>query len=195
MFNKAKNATAEQKTTPPSSPDSSDTLLSSTPTSSNARPSTSIIGSHTQVEGDINSDEDLTVKGRVSGTITCKQHTVTLGANSYFKGDVFAHTLHVSGEVEGNLIALHRATIHKGAQVTGTIVSPCLVLEDGSVFHGSIDMSADNEMLKNSFNDAPTHTKTLPAKGNASGVSTRATTKGSSTDKETSLAEQEEVKA
>lgn len=153
MFNKAKNAPPDTKAATLIPPDTRSSATPDTPTSS-ARPSLSVIGGHTQVEGDINSDEDLTVEGRVSGIITCKQHTVTLGANGYINGDVFAHTLHVSGEVVGNLVVLHRATIHKGAQVSGTIVAPCLVLEDGSVFHGSIDMDPDNEVLKSAFGDA-----------------------------------------
>lgn len=153
MFNKAKNSPPENNAATLTPPDTRSSAKPGTPTSS-ARPSLSVIGGHTQVEGDINSDEDLTIEGRVSGIITCKQHTVTLGASGYINGDVFAHTLHISGEVTGNLVALHRATIHKGAQVSGTIVAPCLVLEDGSVFHGSIDMNPDNEVLKNAFNDA-----------------------------------------
>lgn len=156
MFNKAKNAPPENKTATLIKPDTRSSSPTGSPASS-ARSSLSVIGSNTQVEGDINSDEDLTVEGRVSGIITCKQHTVTLGTNGYIKGDVFAHTLHVSGEVKGNLVVLHRATIHKGAQVSGTIVAPCLVLEDGSVFHGSIDMNPDNDMLKSAFNETSSH--------------------------------------
>jgi len=161
MF-KAKNTPPETKAATLIPPDARSSATPGTPASS-ARPSLSVIGGHTQVEGDINSDEDLTVEGRVSGIITCKQHTVTLGANGYINGDVFAHTLHISGEVTGNLVAHHRATIHKGAQVSGTIVAPCLVLEDGSVFHGRIDMDPDNEVLKNAFADASgSMTKTTP---------------------------------
>lgn len=157
MFNKAKNAPPENKAATLIAPEP---RSSSTHSSGNsARSSLSVIGSNTQVEGDINSDEDLTVEGRVSGIITCKQHTVTLGTNSYINGDVYAHTLHVSGEVKGNLVVLHRATIHKGAQVSGAIVAPCLVLEDGSVFHGSIDMNPDNEILKSAFNDVSASAK------------------------------------
>ncbi len=158
MFNKAKNAAPENKAATPIAAEPRSSSLTSPATS--ARSSLSIIGSNTQVEGDINSDEDLTIEGHVSGIITCKQHTVTLGAHGYIKGDVYAHTLHVSGEVTGNLVVQHRATIHKGAQVSGTIVAPCLVLEDGSHFHGSIDMNPDNELLKSAFNDAPTSVKT-----------------------------------
>lgn len=194
MFNKAKNTTAEHKIAPPA-PLDSNTAPSANTSNSSARPSASIIGSHTQVEGNINSDEDLTVKGRVSGIITCKQHTVTLGANSYLKGDVFAHTLHVTGEVEGNLVALHRATIHKGAQVTGTIVSPCLILEDGSIFHGSIDMSADNEMLKSVFSDVPVNAKKSPASSIASGVTSLAATQDKPSIKQASVIEREAKEA
>ncbi|MBT2785562.1 MULTISPECIES: polymer-forming cytoskeletal protein [unclassified Halomonas] len=172
MFNKAKNAPPENKTSTLIPPDTRSSATQGTPTSS-ARPSLSVIGAHTQVEGDINSDEDLTVEGRVSGIITCKQHTVTLGANGYINGDVFAHTLHVSGEVIGNLVVLHRATIHKGAQVSGTIVAPCLVLEDGSVFHGSIDMDPDNEVLKSAFGDATGGVTKTSALNNASVANSR----------------------
>ncbi|MFB9869533.1 bactofilin family protein [Vreelandella sulfidaeris] len=164
MFNKAKHATTE---------DNAKTLVApeTRPASSSgpsSRPSLSVIGSQTQVEGDINSDEDLTIEGRVSGVITCKQHTVTLGANGYVNGDVFAHTLHVSGEINGNLVVLNRATIHKGAQVSGTIIAPCLVLEDGSVFHGSIDMNPNNEILKSAFNDTKPSAPTSSARRNDS---------------------------
>lgn len=116
-----------------------------------ARPGVSLIGGHTRVQGDIDADEDLTVEGHVEGTITCKQNTVSLGNSGHIRGDVYAHTLHVSGKVEGNLVASHRATIHKDADVRGTIVTPCLMLEDGSTFHGSIDMDPDSDTLKRAF--------------------------------------------
>ncbi|WP_234246621.1 bactofilin family protein [Billgrantia desiderata] len=121
------------------------------------RPSVSIIGSHTRVQGDIDADEDLTVAGYVQGTIICKQNTVTLGSGSCVNGDVYAHTLQVSGEVEGNLVASHRATIHKGANVRGMIVTPCLMLEDGSTFQGSIDMDPEHELLKSAFGEPATN--------------------------------------
>ncbi|MBS3669448.1 MULTISPECIES: bactofilin family protein [Halomonadaceae] len=194
MFNKAKNAPPENKAATPIAPDTRSSAMPSTATSS-ARPSLSVIGGHTQVEGDINSDEDLTVEGRVSGVITCKQHTVTLGANGYINGDVFAHTLHVSGEVIGNLVVLHRATIHKGAQVSGTIVAPCLVLEDGSVFHGSIDMDPDNEMLKRAFNDATESTTKTAALNSASGANAPKTTVDKRATLSADPAEQETTEA
>lgn len=116
-----------------------------------ARQSTSVIGSNTQVHGDINSDEDLTIEGQVIGIVTCKQHTVTLGSDGSLYGDAYAHTLRVSGKVEGNLVALHKAIVHEDADVSGTITAPCLVLEDGSIFQGSIDMDPNNEIFTRVF--------------------------------------------
>lgn len=52
-------------------------------------------------------------------------------------------------------MASHRATIHKGAIVRGTIVTPCLMLEDGSTFHGNIDMDPESDLLKSAFGELP----------------------------------------
>lgn len=194
MFTKAKNAPPENKAATLIAPEASSSASSAQGSTANhARSSLSVIGSNTQVEGDINSDEDLTVEGRVSGIITCKQHTVTLGAKGYIKGDVFAHTLHVSGEVTGNLVVLHRATIHKGAHVSGTIVAPCLVLEDGSVFHGSIDMDPDNEILKSAFNDASGSSTTPSRLSSSSGASAQKATKEQRTTTATHATKQDET--
>lgn len=152
MFHKAKHRQAEAVTTG-IGPAHSDRTPSPRQESSTTRASVSVIGSQTSVCGDIDAGEDLTVEGHVEGTISCKQNTVTLGHGGRILGDVYAHTLHVSGEVEGNLVASHRATIHKGANVRGTIVTPCLMLEDGSTFHGSIDMDPENALFKEAFGE------------------------------------------
>ncbi|GGX82435.1 hypothetical protein GCM10007160_07280 [Litchfieldella qijiaojingensis] len=91
------------------------------------------------------------IEGQVNGTIEFKHNTITIGNEGDVQGDVFAHTLYVAGKVEGRLIAAHKVTIRHSAQVTGTIISPCLVLEDGAIFHGSIDMDPDNQILTGAF--------------------------------------------
>lgn len=153
MFSKTKPPTAPHSTTDAQQeiPQTEETI--NLPKAS--RQSTSVIGSNTQVHGDINSDEDITIEGQITGVVTCKQHTVTLGKNGSLSGDVYAHTLRVSGSVDGNLVALHKITVHDGAHVTGTLTTPCLVLEDGSVFHGSIDMNPDNDIFNSVFSSQP----------------------------------------
>ncbi|MCL7929814.1 bactofilin family protein [Halomonas llamarensis] len=159
MFSKTKSPEAKSPKT--QSPETKqNTAYNNTETSplkptkslpSASRQSASVIGSNTQVHGDINSDEDLTIEGQVIGIVTCKQHTVTLGSDGNLHGDAYAHTLRVSGKVEGNLVALHKAIVHEGADVSGTITTPCLVLEDGSIFQGNIDMNPNNDIFTNIF--------------------------------------------
>ncbi|MGM0614166.1 MAG: bactofilin family protein [Pseudomonadota bacterium] len=136
----------------------------SAPKASLPSQSGSSIGRYTDVQGDIFSDENLTIDGNVEGTVTCKAKTVTLGQEGSLDGNIYAHTLHVSGRVEGNLVALEKVTIHDGANVSGTIITPSLIIEDGSKFRGSIDMDPANEIFERIF-DSGTH-KT-PAAGTA----------------------------
>lgn len=128
----------------------------SAPKASLPSESGSLIGRYTDVQGDIFSDENLTIDGNVEGTVTCKAKTVTLGQEGSLDGNIYAHTLHVSGRVEGNLVALEKVTIHDGANVSGTIITPSLIIEDGSKFRGSIDMDPANEIFERIF-DSGTH--------------------------------------
>ncbi|NOG31515.1 polymer-forming cytoskeletal protein [Halomonas sp. TBZ9] len=128
----------------------------SAPKASLPSQSGSSIGRYTDVQGDIFSDENLTIDGNVEGTVTCKAKTVTLGQEGSLDGNIYAHTLHVSGRVEGNLVALEKVTIHDGANVSGTIITPNLIIEDGSKFRGNIDMDPANEIFERIF-DTGTH--------------------------------------
>lgn len=136
----------------------------SAPKASLPSQSGSSIGRYTDVQGDIFSDENLTIDGNVEGTVTCKAKTVTLGQEGSLDGNIYAHTLHVSGRVEGNLVALEKVTIHDGANVSGTIITPNLIIEDGSKFRGSIDMDPANEIFERIFDSG---TQKAPAASTA----------------------------
>jgi len=160
MFNKSNSASASlnKDTLPESKQQGTPSGVASHTSSNTLPPNTSgtSIGRHTEVQGDIFSDENLTIDGKVEGTVTCRQNTVTLGQEGSLDGNVYAHTLHVSGRVEGNLVALEKVTIHAGANVSGTIITPSLIIEDGSKFRGSIDMDPANEIFERIF-DSGTH--------------------------------------
>jgi len=155
MFNKSNSASVSPKKGTESENKQQNNLASTTPDSapkaSLPSQSGSSIGRYTDVQGDIFSDENLTIDGNVEGTVTCKAKTVTLGQEGSLDGNIYAHTLHVSGRVEGNLVALEKVTIHDGANVSGTIITPNLIIEDGSKFRGSIDMDPANEIFERIF--------------------------------------------
>ncbi len=48
----------------------------------------------------------------------------------------------VSGSIHGNVVALRKVVLHKAAQVDGDVETPCLVMEEGAVLNGKLNMSA-----------------------------------------------------
>ncbi|GHA88966.1 bactofilin family protein [Modicisalibacter luteus] len=110
-----------------------------------------IIGAHTRIEGSVIGNEELIIDGEVTGTVEFKRNSVSIGKTGRVEGDVYAQTLHVAGNVEGRLIASEKVTVHRSAHIVGTIITPCLALEDGAVFRGDIDMNSENEVLISAF--------------------------------------------
>ena len=99
-----------------------------------------VIGPSIQIDGDLRGEEDLVIEGEVSGTVTLKSNSVTVGAQGKVRADVYAHSIYVEGFVEGDMYGSERVHIRKSAQVRGNITSPNVSLEDGAKFKGSIEM-------------------------------------------------------
>ncbi len=99
-----------------------------------------IIGPSIFVKGDLSGDEDLTIQGRVEGKIDFKQHNVTVGRKGRVKADLFGKSIHIEGEVKGNLYGADKIVIRSSGKVRGNISSPQVILEEGCRFKGSIDM-------------------------------------------------------
>ncbi len=92
------------------------------------------------VRGDVSGEEDILVHGRVEGTVTLRQNSLTIGRDGRVKAEVRAKNVVVEGEVEGDVVAEERITIRQSAHVRGNIVAPRVILEDGAKFKGTIDM-------------------------------------------------------
>ncbi len=138
MFNKREaneNSDLQERTAP-------------APRAENAKPASgkpATIGPTVQIEGRMESQEDLILEGRFKGTISLKKNTLTVGENGSLEAEVHAHTLLVDGTVNGDLYASERLNIRKSARITGNIYAPRISLEDGARFRGSIDMDPDSE--------------------------------------------------
>jgi len=110
-----------------------------------------VIGASIQVDGALKGDEDLLIEGRVKGNVELKKNSVTIGPRGQVQADIYAHTIYVEGNMEGNLVAAERIVVRKSAQIKGTITAPRVSLEDGARFNGSIDMDPETETLKKAF--------------------------------------------
>lgn len=138
---------------------SSKTTESHPSTSVPATPSSSatvnLIGSGTSIEGEIASDGDLRIDGKVKGTITSKSKVV-VGATGSIDGDVVCENADVSGKVFGTIEAGDLLFLKASAYVEGDITTTKLVVESGAKFNGSCRMGV-KEIKPNSEKTTPPH--------------------------------------
>jgi len=98
------------------------------------------IGQSISIRGDVTGDEDLVILGRLEGQVTLPKNSVTIGKSGRLKADVRGRSIHVEGEVRGNLYGEQGVVIRASGRVQGNIVAPRVTLENGSNFKGAIDM-------------------------------------------------------
>lgn len=100
----------------------------------------SVIGPSLHIKGDLTGQEDLVIQGKVEGEVNLEANNVTVGKEGRIRADIYGRTVHVEGEVKGHLYGKQEVVIRASGKVQGDIVSPRVVLENGSNFKGSIDM-------------------------------------------------------
>jgi len=98
------------------------------------------IGKSVVIKGELNGSEDLTIEGQVEGKIELKDHALTIGPNGKIKAQIFAKSVIVLGEVNGNVTASEKVDIRDGGSVDGDIISPRVAIAEGAHFRGSVDM-------------------------------------------------------
>jgi len=128
-----------------------------------------VIGRSIRIDGDLQGEEDLRIEGDVNGTVRLYNNTLTIGAEGKMRADVYAKSVIVDGEMEGDLFSSERVAIRKSATVLGNITAPRVSLEDGAKFKGSIEM--DPEAVKSAVAVADTAAPTdkMSAKPKANG--------------------------
>jgi cytoskeletal protein CcmA (bactofilin family) len=101
------------------------------------------IGKSIVIRGEVSGSEDLTVEGRVEGTIELRDFTVTVGSSGQVQAHIVAKSVIVLGQVKGNLTAAEKVDIREKGSVEGDIVAPRVAIADGAKFRGSVDMRRD----------------------------------------------------
>jgi cytoskeletal protein CcmA (bactofilin family) len=120
------------------------------------------IGKSVVIKGELNGGEDLTIEGHVEGKIELKDHVLTIGPNGKIKAAVFAKSVIVLGEVNGNLTASEKVDIRDGGSVDGDIVSPRVAIAEGAHFLGSVDMQRRGAQPAQGAQPRPAQTASQP---------------------------------
>jgi cytoskeletal protein CcmA (bactofilin family) len=92
------------------------------------------------IKGEIHSEEDLYIDGKVEGLLDLKDHKLTVGPNGRADTNITAREVVVMGTVHGNIEAQQKITIRKDGNLIGNIKTTGIIIEDDAYFKGSIDI-------------------------------------------------------
>ncbi len=93
----------------------------------------------TVMTGDIKFSDSFRIDGTFKGKIL-SGNTLIVGEGGIVEADVDVANISVNGVVKGTLKASERVEIYSLGRVTGEIITPKLIVEDGAFFQGSCQM-------------------------------------------------------
>jgi cytoskeletal protein CcmA (bactofilin family) len=108
-----------------------------------------IIGKNTSIIGDVVSEGDFRIDGKVEGTIKTKEGRVIIGKEGSVVGKVECAYADVEGKFSGELVVHNLLTLKSTAQITGDVVIDKLSVEPGAEFNATCSMKGSVKELKN----------------------------------------------
>lgn len=103
---------------------------------------TAWVGGSVVFKGELISSEDMTIDGRVEGTIEIRDHGLTVGPDADIRADILAKTVIVFGAVTGSITAHDKVEIHETGSVEGDVLSGHLAMADGAMLRGRVETGA-----------------------------------------------------
>jgi len=99
----------------------------------------SVVGKTLLIKGEIFSDDEILIEGRIQGKISVKSRLI-IGREGIVEADIEAREVVIKGKVTGNVKGSQRVEIVPAGTLHGNIQSPRVVIADTGFFEGSIEM-------------------------------------------------------
>ncbi|NIM11341.1 MAG: hypothetical protein GTO45_05055 [Candidatus Aminicenantes bacterium] len=97
------------------------------------------IDKDTEITGDIKFKDSFRIDGTFKGKILSGSSLI-IGETGDVEADIEAGSISINGKVKGSLNANDRIEIFSLGRVTGKLVTPKLIIEEGAFFQGSCQM-------------------------------------------------------
>ena len=98
-----------------------------------------VLGLGCSIEGKLVCLGPTRIDGDVEGEISADD-VLIVGKDATIVADLNVPELHISGAVQGNIVALKRVTLAPTAHIQGDIRTPSLAIEDGAQVKGKIEV-------------------------------------------------------
>jgi len=103
-----------------------------------------------QISGDVLFADALYVEGKVIGKVTSESGSLQIDQSGEVNADIDVGICVIRGSVKGNVNCKSRAEIYKTGRVEGDINSPVLLVEEGALLSGVINMNNEAALTKRS---------------------------------------------
>src|SRR5512136_2199283 len=93
----------------------------------------------TEINGDIKFKENFRIDGVFKGKILSGNGLI-VGESGEVEAEIEVNSISINGRVKGSIKAKEKIEIFSRGRVSGTIVAPKLIVEEGAFFQGSCQM-------------------------------------------------------
>lgn len=107
--------------------------------SSNDNHTTNIIGNGTIIKGEIESNGDIRIDGRVEGVLR-SNGKIVLGEKGSVEGEMYCKQADLSGRVLGKITVEELTSLKSKSRIEGELTTKQLFIEIGAIFTGKCDM-------------------------------------------------------
>ena len=99
------------------------------------------IGASITITGEVTSREDVTIFGSVKGKITMEGGSLMVAQSGAVQAEAQVSRAVIHGSFTGDVAAAERVELSNSSNVNGTLVAPAVVMQDGAVFNGLIEVT------------------------------------------------------
>lgn len=100
---------------------------------------TAFIDQGSEFEGKLSFRDTVRIDGTFTGEIS-SENTLIVGESGKIHASIKSVCVMVSGQVDGDIQASSQIVLHKSAVVTGDLVAPNIVMEEGAQLNGNVRM-------------------------------------------------------
>jgi len=109
---------------------------------------TTTIGASLHINGEVTSQEDITIHGRVKGQIRMQEGGLLVAPSGSVDADVEGARVTIQGTLAGNVAAAERIELTPTADVSGTLTTCAIMMHDGATFNGLIEIDRQTSKPK-----------------------------------------------
>ena len=102
------------------------------------------LGAGSSFEGKLEFEDIVRLDGNFIGEILSRG-TLIIGQEANVKAELRVDTMILSGSFQGNIEANSKVVLKSPARVTGNITTPMLLVEEGVILNGSLEMKGRPE--------------------------------------------------